>query len=330
MTATRGFIRTAATTPLDTRKADAEKLVSNLDGSPRLGIIGNSPSIVTSDASTAPMRVAVAAAGFATQRVAGDGAAIWTNDGSIFLTVTKPGSQSWYVTVYAKHDDTDAGDGDSLPVLGVVTGAAAASPVEAALPAGATKLASVLIPSTATSTQSAGVVITNTYQMTAYAGGVVPFRLLTELKAWTTAQDGQLAYANDAGSLWEYIASATTPDWYHVGGKPQIGAFTPSGIYTAGTPTPQAVYEAGKVSLEGKVGSSSASFVAGTSYAIGSIPAAFAPPANIEYAVGSNLTALGYITVTTTGAITLYLNTSFTGTLNLTIAGASWKVKGLV
>lgn len=194
MTVTKGFITGAATTALDTRKADATKLVTNADGSPRIGVVGANPSIVTSDASTAPMRVAIAAAGFATQRSAGDGAAHWTNDGTIFATVTKPGSQSWIVTVYSKHDDTVAGDADSLPVIGVVTGTAAAIPtVEGVLPAGATKLATVVVPSTATSTQSAGVVITNVYPMTALAGGIVPFRTKAELDAWTTARPGQLA-----------------------------------------------------------------------------------------------------------------------------------------
>ena len=92
MTATKGFINGAATTALDTRKADSVQVVTDAAGAPRVGVLGTSQSIVTSDASTAPMRVAVARAGFVTQRSAGDGVAIWTNDGSLFVTVTKPGS----------------------------------------------------------------------------------------------------------------------------------------------------------------------------------------------------------------------------------------------
>ena len=193
MAATRGFIYGAATTPLDTRKADATKLVTNADGTPRIGVVGPNPSIVISDASTSPMRVGVIPAGFATQRAAGDGVAHWTNDGLQYITVTKPVSQSWIVTVYAKHDDTTAGDADNLPVIGTVTGSAAALPVEAAIPAGALKIATILVPSTATSTQSTGVTITNVYPMTVEAGGVVPFRLKSELDLWTTARPGQYA-----------------------------------------------------------------------------------------------------------------------------------------
>lgn len=183
MTVTKGFIHTAQTPAIDTRKADELKLVASAAGVARLGVLSDNPSIVTSDASTAPMRVAVAKAGFATQRVAGDGVALWGNDGSIFVTVTKPGSNSWYVTVYAKHNDTAAGDGTSLPEINVVTGAASATPVEAALPSGALKLATILIPSTATSTQSAGVIITNVYPMTVFRGGTVPFRTKAEADA---------------------------------------------------------------------------------------------------------------------------------------------------
>lgn len=200
MTVTKGFIQGAATTALDTRKAAAAEVVTDASGNPRLGVLGDFPSIVTSDASTAPMRVAVAKAGLVTQRVAGDGVARWTNDGSVFVTVTKPGSNSWYVVVWAKHNDDDNGDANNLPEIGTTTGSAAASPSVPSIPAGATELARVLIPSTATSTQSGGVVITNTYQMTAMSGGVVPVRNGTELAAFS-AQDGQLAYQIDIDAL---------------------------------------------------------------------------------------------------------------------------------
>jgi hypothetical protein len=320
MTATKGFITGAATTALDTRKADGAKLVTNVDGTTRIGVLGPNPSIVTSDASTAPMRVAVAAAGFATQRAAGDGAAIWTNDGSIFLAVTKPVSNSWYVVIYAKHDDTTAGDGDNLPILTTVTGSAASIPVEPSIPAGATKIATVKIPSSATSTQSAGVVITNVYPMTAFAGGIVPFRTISDLNAWTTARTGQHGgviggadYKWD-GSAWKIPLIQTSAP---------IG-FT--GLYSdSGAPPCQAVALQGRVHLEGLVVSTSASFVAGTIYTIGTVPDGFRPPVLTSFAATSNSTAVAEVAVATTGVITMRLNTSFTGTLRLSLAGGLWR-----
>jgi hypothetical protein len=207
MTATKGHITLAAATALDDRQADEHQVAVNASGTVRTGVLTANPSIVTSDASTAPMRVAVAKAGFVTQRSAGDGVAIWGNDGSLFVTVTKPGSNSHIVTVYAKHNDAASGDANNSPIIDVVTGTAAASPVEAALPAGALKLATILIPSTATSTQSGGVVITNVYPMTAMRGGVVPVRDATELTAWTPGDSG-LAYQIDTDVVYGRINGA--------------------------------------------------------------------------------------------------------------------------
>lgn len=222
MTATKGLITAAATTALDTRKAYGHLFVNDAADSPRIGVLTEDPSIVTTDASTAPMRVAVAKAGFVTQRSAGDGVAEWTNDGSLFVTVTKPGSNSWYVVIWAKHNDTASGDGTSLPEINVTTGTAAASPSVPSIPAGALELARILIPSTATSTQSAGVVLTNKYPMTALRGGVVQLRDSTEQTAWTP-EDGGLAYRQDDDALYLRDGGA----WAQIGGT---GGWTNLGL----------------------------------------------------------------------------------------------------
>jgi hypothetical protein len=82
----------------------------------------------------------------------------------------------------------------------------------------------------------------------------------------------------------------------------------------------------GRVWLDGIVTSASATFVAGTSYSIGSITASLAPAANQIFACVSNVTALAQVVVTTTGAITIVLNTGFTGPLTLSLANCSWKI----
>lgn len=221
MATTKAFVtgtvlQPAGTTALDTRKADAALLVpdNSATQAPRTGVLTENPSIVTTDASTAPMRVAVAKAGFATSRGVADGVNKWTNDGSVFVTVTKPVSNSHIVVIYAKAYDAFAGDANSLPVIETVTGAAAGSPVKPALPTGAEELATLLVPSTATSTQSAGVVLTNTYKMTAMRGGVVPFRTKTDLDLWNTAAELQLAFVIASKRLAQFIGGA----WQASGG----------------------------------------------------------------------------------------------------------------
>jgi hypothetical protein len=108
-----------------------------------------------------------------------------------------------------------------------------------------------------------------------------------------------------------------------------IGAFTANGIYSAGSPVPQAVSMNGRVFLEGIVTSSSATFGTGTVYAVGSIPAAFAPTSNRTFPVFAGVgtgSALGYIVVASTGAISLvFITNPGTGTLLLSLDSVSWR-----
>ncbi|MDN4598450.1 hypothetical protein [Leifsonia virtsii] len=317
------------------RKDLAGILVKSTDGSPRAGVFyrGSAP---IGTPRTGDMKVDIGLVNAALVR--GGGPLFTQNDGVIQSPALPiPSSNSIYHVIYLKQVETAAPYSDAGvdgPLLGIASSDQGATPdvnqAISRIPTGGLALVSALVPSSAVTTSSGGVVLKDIAPFTATAGGVVVFRLLADLKAWSTAVDGQLAYALDTGNLWEYIASATTPDWYHVGGKPQFAAFSPTGLYTAGTPTPQAAMSAGRVFLEGKVGSSSASFTAGTTYTIGSIPAAFAPPADVGIPLTSNLTAVALLTVTSGGTVTIVLNTSFTGALNLSLAGASWRVKGLV
>ena len=214
MTATKGFIHGAATAALDTRKADVHKIVANAAGTPRLGLLTDDPNIVIADASTTPMRVAVKACGSVTQRQAGDGVAIWSNDGSIFVNLSAaPLSNSRIDVIYAKHNDTSHGDANDTPTIGVTEGDAAPSPTKPAIPSGALELATVTIPAGATATTSGGVVIANTYAMTAMRGGSVALRSSAEQTAWAPA-DGAIAYRLDTDDLLARINGA----WEAIGG----------------------------------------------------------------------------------------------------------------
>lgn len=321
MTATKGFIHAAGTTALDTRKADERKLAVNAAGTPRLGLLTSDPTIVVADASTSPVRVAVKAAGIATQRQAGDGVAFWANDGSIFVNLDNaPISNSRIDVIYAKHEDAAAGDGSSLPVIGRVTGDAAPSPTKPAIPSGALELATVTIPSGATATTSGGVTIANTYPMTALRGGVVPLRSSTEQTAWTP-DDGALAYRQDTDELiarvngaWAAVAAGSTA-WVAV--TPESSYYN---VVSNGSWQALSVKRAGlKVQLAGHISTDGNTGVDST---FAFIPDGFRPTTNTAVLVrtlGSN-TFVFHAYVTPAGALVVQPNIT-TGAANLVVAG---------
>lgn len=333
MTLTRSFIRNAPTTPLDARLMNMAGIVSNADGSPRTGVLGGAATAIVT--TTAGMTVNVAAAEFATSKGKADGVAIFTNDGTTAVTITAaPVSNSRIDVIWVKHNDDTTGDANALPVFGATAGTAAASPTKPAIPTGALELATLRIFAGTVATNGGSNVLTNTYQMTAARGGVVPFRTKVDLDLWTTAVDGQLAYVSADGNAFRFYTGATGgAAWIHDHGKPEIGTFTPTGIYSAGGGVPRALRQGGRVYLEGQIASSAASFAAATSYALGSIPAAFAPKALIGAVVEANGATAGELAVDAAGAITmrLFAQMPAAGTAALSLwLNASWPDKRLV
>jgi hypothetical protein len=227
MTLTRSWIRNAVTTPLDARLMDMAQIVANADGTPRTGVLGPIASnLVVATANASPMTVNVLAGEFVCSRGKSDGVTIFTNDGSVSVTIAAaPASNSRIDVVWVRHNDNTQGDANSDPVFGVTAGTAAASPTPAAIPTGATELAQVRIYAGTTATNGGSNTVTQTYQMTAGRGGIVVFRTLADLTAWTTAAPGQVAtiqgdprtlYRRDAAT-WRTVTddlgfvSVTTP-----------------------------------------------------------------------------------------------------------------------
>lgn len=326
----------AANDASDTRYDFRNLAVRNADGTVRPGVTGPAvatQALVAATASTGPMTVTVAA--FDAVAARDGGVVLLSNDGVVTVPMpAAPQANSQINVVYAMQHDSSSTvsvrDADDLPGIYVSAGQpSAGQPVKPSIPAGAVELATVQVPSTATATNSANVVITQTFQYTAMAGGVVPFPTASLLLAWANPRDGQRAWALDTSQLYTYMANASTPGWKLAGGKASIGAFTPQGIYLAGGTTPQVVQQADLARLEGKVTSSSATFVAGTSYTIGSIPAAFAPSATVDLLATSNISAVAQVSITSTGSIVMVLNVTFTGALNLSLASCQpWRMKG--
>jgi hypothetical protein len=238
--------------------------------------------------------------------------------------VTAAGASARVDRLDVQVSDPAESDGSSAPGMTVVY--TAGTPGLVAAPARSHPLAQINVP--ATGGGSPTVTWTATYS--AAAGGVATFATFAALYSWATAADGQLAYALDTGNLWEYIATAPTPDWYHVGGRPVVGAFSPTGIYSSGTPAVRVLRGNGFTSLDGIISSSTASFVVGTIYTVGSIPAAMAPASTQTFATVSNISDLVWLTISSSGGITIVLNGgNFTGVLNLSVAGVQWRTKGL-
>lgn len=333
MTLTRGFIRNAATTPLDARLMDMGGLVCNADGSPRAGVLGGAnPSIVTA---LATMNVAVAAAEFVTTKGKADGVAIFANDGTVNVAIgAAPASNSRIDVIYVKHNDNTTGDANSNPIFGVQAGVPAASPTKPAIPTGALELATLRVYAGTMAANGGSNTLVNTYAMTAARGGVVPFRTKTELDAWTTATDGQLVYVLAEDATYQYLATAPTPGWVHAGGVPASGGtvtITAGGAgFANGTPAPRLRYQGGRYYLEGTFGNNvSAAFGAGSAYSIGSIPVAAAPVADRRVPISTNGPMAVSLIIAATGALSLVTHQAFTGTAVYALDGASWADKRL-
>jgi len=229
----------------DVRLALAGLIVRDSSGNPRTGIFPrHTNALVTS---TATMNSSVAAFEAAVSR-AGQGVILLPNNGATNVPHDPaPVANSRYDIVYVKQNDSVSpnADANDLPEFGTLTGAASVSPTlptydtakaaldaEPGIGAGAEPLATVLIPSTATTMQSAGVVYTQLYQYTATTGGTVPFRTKAALDLWTTAQKDQQAVVLADSSRYRFTGAV----WEQTGSSIQLKMGTVESVITS---TPQ-------------------------------------------------------------------------------------------
>lgn len=139
-------------------------------------------TIITGTSATGTMTVNVGVFQSATARSSAGGAYLGpTQEAAITVNIaTAPASNSRIDVVYVKQQDADATvltpDGTTTPIVGVVTGTAAASPAKPGLPIGALELGTVTVAAGATSTAGAGVTIANTARSAVAAGGIAPIR----------------------------------------------------------------------------------------------------------------------------------------------------------
>lgn len=222
MALSKGFVRNAGTTALDTRLMDAAQVVSTSSRVVRSGVLtaygafGTSTDIVVAGSG---MNVNVNRADFVTSRRASDGAVIFTNDGATAVPIeAAPPANSRIDVVYVKHNDDSDGNGDAnaSPVFGVSKGTAAASPTKPSVPTGGLELATVTVPAGATSMSSSGVAIKNTFQFTSAIGAPICYRDTDELQADAgTVIAGQQAFVFKDSSLWQRVTGAGWRCFYH-------------------------------------------------------------------------------------------------------------------
>jgi hypothetical protein len=198
----------AGLTIADLRSINVGDVVRNANGTARLGIYpANTNAIVTGLSS---MAVSVASFVAAASRTGGLTVEKIANNGATTVAVSAaPSSNSRLDVVYFIPRFTASGDASNVPVFGVQAGTAATNPTKPALPAGALELATILIPSTATTTLSSGVIITQTFAYTASAGGTVLVRNDTEMQAFVPVVATQV-YRLDTRQQWSYDGSNWT------------------------------------------------------------------------------------------------------------------------
>lgn len=335
-----------ATDASDTRMDWRNLVTRNADGTIRTGLTwpaAANQQLVTATASTGPMTVQVAAFDATAARDGGavflcnDGITPASGAGSVVIAAAPAAGSSRQDVVYTMQHDNSGGvtapDADNLPGMFVATGApTTGTPTKPAIPAAAVELATVLVPSGVTATNGVGVVITQTAQFTASAGGSVPFPTSAALVAWSTARDGQRAYALDTDQLFVNLAGAPA-SWELIGGRPSLNAVNFTTIYASWATSPVTLaLMNGRCTLEGALTiTAGATFAAGTSYAVGSVPVGLAP-AKTQTFIGS-WGGTGVVTVTIaggTGAVSIMFTTApgtlAAGGIQVWLSGMSWRV----
>lgn len=175
------FAVSGAASFLDARRDMAGLFACDVNENPVAGIL-DAPDILVSGVSSG-MKLTVAPFQAVLARY---GALLISNDGDYTLSLSAaPSANSRIDAVYVKQNEKDSPMSDSSngPIIGVVTGSAAATPQAPTIPSGALLLAYVTIPSGVSNTTASGVVIQQKFPHAAVKGGVPAVRTVADLNA---------------------------------------------------------------------------------------------------------------------------------------------------
>lgn len=224
--------------------------------------------------------------------------------------------------VYVQLSDPSESDGTTTPGVNVLylAGTAAATPVAPARPARSLVLAQINVPRSGGGNPT----VTWVAAYTAAAGGAVDYPTKTALLADTPPL---LTLGKDiqTGSLYEFHPGSPA-FWSHIGGAPDVGGWTPQGIYVPNDASrpPRAYSQSGRIFTEGSIGSNiSATFVAGEEYAMGKFPDVYGIKTARNFFVDNNATRMT-VRVYPDGTVSFRPTATFSGVLNLSLDGLTW------
>jgi hypothetical protein len=212
MTLRNGFPAVSdAADQFDIRAALRANIAQDADGNIKQGLAPTAATLAGVVSSRDDMQCDIAAFSAAIDR---QGPVFLHHEGTDQVTITpSPAANSRIDSIWVKQQESAAPLSDSTdgPVFGVTDGTPNANPVPPEIPEGALQLATITIPSTATSTASSGVIITNAYPFTASLGGQIYFRSYTEMQEWPPVE-GQKAFIPTGDKAGEYVGKAAVWD----------------------------------------------------------------------------------------------------------------------
>jgi hypothetical protein len=212
MTLRNGFPAVSdAADQFDIRAALRANIAQDADGNIKQGLAPTAATLAGVVTSRDDMQCDVAAFSAAIDR---QGPVFLHHEGTDQVTITPaPAANSRIDSIWVKQQESAAPLSDSTdgPIFGVTDGTPNANPVPPEIPEGALQLATITIPSTATSTSSSGVIITNTYPFTASLGGQIYFRSDTEMQEWPPVE-GQKAFIPTGDKAGEYVGKSEVWD----------------------------------------------------------------------------------------------------------------------
>lgn len=136
---------------------------------------------------------------------------------------------------------------------------------------------------------------------------------------------GWLISETDTGRL--YLSTASKPQGELVHTPEETGSVGFAGIYSSSSVSPvQIRSKNGRATLEGVAISTTATFDAGPTFTLGTIPAGFRPATDQVFAVPAFSTVLARLLVQSSGGVLFQVSATFNGTLAMGLAGVGWKI----
>lgn len=154
------------------------------------------------------------------------------------------------------------------------------------------------------------------------ASGLLDFPTKSAADSWATANPGMLTLGDEAtipgGTLWW-----NGTKW--IGGEPASVTFRD--IYSASGVSPVRIHhDRGWAQLEGRIVSTSAAFVAGTTYYLGDLPTGWRPQEEAVFGVSVAGTSFARLLLQPNGNIRFNTNASFTAALDMGVSGLRWRL----